>query len=239
MKHPAKALYYRDGRQISEDGTRWQGAIRDHVVMRVPSHFRDGMSPLQRSVATQHLVTDTFGNVAGHRPGYAFVTDQQARDAKARAYAAYDARVSRAYKNDSGTRTCPSCDGSGEVNGDDCPTCHGTGEVSADYESNAEDIYNNSSLHHEGLDARANTGFGSKGPRGEAEGSACTVKGAEYPDFFGAPGTIVNGRCVPNDLRSKRRDTMTVDQIARSHSARMARIYAMHDAELANAWRQK
>ncbi len=45
-------------------------------------------------------VTDSFGNPAGHRPGYAFANDQYAVDTKRQAYADYDNDLTNAWRNE-------------------------------------------------------------------------------------------------------------------------------------------
>ena len=60
-------------------------------------------------------------------------------------------------------------------------------------------------------------------------GGPCTVRGPEYPEAFGSPGTLQkrNGElvCVPN----QRKDAAAFDA--------KAQAYADYDREMANAWR--
>jgi len=78
-----------------------------------------------------------------------------------------------------------------------------------------------------------------------AEGSVCTVRNGDFPDYFGAPGHIVDGIATPDallsedELRDMRpvRDGLTLDQLEREHQGRMARSYQAYDEELRNAWR--
>jgi hypothetical protein len=93
------------------------------------------------------------------------------------------------------------------------------------------------------------------------EGAICTVMNDDYPLYYGSPGHIRNGICVPDDLEDDIQDAKrrrkpdddeeeediadpqsdrarTVDQQARDHKARMARIYADHDQQLREAWRR-
>jgi hypothetical protein len=75
------------------------------------------------------------------------------------------------------------------------------------------------------------------------EGSACTVRGVEYPYDQGSPGVIKGGVCVPlrprgpKSLPPTKQDGLTVDQIAKNHAANMERIYRERDAEDESAWR--
>src|SRR6478752_6935079 len=48
-------------------------------------------APLPPMLDRFACVTDSFGNPAWHRPGYAFANDQYAVDTKRQAYADYDA----------------------------------------------------------------------------------------------------------------------------------------------------
>lgn len=73
----AHALYYRDGRQITEEeALNANGAIRDHVTIRVPLTMRDSLSPLQRAIAASTArdakFTDGRTNdpTALNRPGW-------------------------------------------------------------------------------------------------------------------------------------------------------------------------
>lgn len=75
-----------------------------------------------------------------------------------------------------------------------------------------------------------------------AEGSKCTVRGYKYRDHFGAPGTVVNGECVPDELQRDAlpaRDDMTFDELQCNHQARMQRIYDEFDRELEQRWRAR
>jgi hypothetical protein len=72
-----------------------------------------------------------------------------------------------------------------------------------------------------------------------AEGSTCTVRGYKYRDHFGAPGTVVNGECVPDELQRDAlptRDSMTLDELQRDHQARMAREYQAYDNRIEQQW---
>ena len=75
------------------------------------------------------------------------------------------------------------------------------------------------------------TGFGSKGSRGPQVGDLCTCRGPEFPDSFGAPGTLqMRGDalvCVPNDRRSDQPDP----------ASDKAAAYAAYDSALREAWR--
>ena len=69
-------LYYRDGKRITEDeALDADGALRNHVVMRVPQFMRDGrpnprLNDMQRGVAASHPpLVDGFGQPVGRRPG--------------------------------------------------------------------------------------------------------------------------------------------------------------------------
>jgi hypothetical protein len=75
-----------------------------------------------------------------------------------------------------------------------------------------------------------------------AEGSKCTVRGYKYRDHFGAPGPVVNGECVPDELQRDAlpaRDDMTFDELQCDHQARMQRIYDEFDRELEQRWRAR
>jgi len=71
--------------------------------------------------------------------------------------------------------------------------------------------------------------------RDSQEGDPCTVRGPEYPDDFGSPGTLQMGNdgelvCVPDGLQDARRqDAASVKRAA----------YEQYDREMANAWRTR
>ena len=97
--------YFRNGREIDESEAfdRNNGCLRDGVSTRVSMQFRDArMTDLQRSVAAdaanRRPVYGAFGGPAGNRPGAVFTNDRAAREAKARAYAAYDFEIQRAWQ---------------------------------------------------------------------------------------------------------------------------------------------
>jgi hypothetical protein len=74
-----------------------------------------------------------------------------------------------------------------------------------------------------------------------AERSKCTVRGYKYRDHFGAPGTVVNGECVPDELQRDalpaRDGNMTLDAIEARHAQRMADEYRRYDARVREMWR--
>jgi hypothetical protein len=153
------ALYYRDGKRITEDeALDANGALRNHVVMRVPQFMRDGrpnarLSDMQRSVAGSHrLLVDGFGQPARHRQGFAFVSDAATREARARMYALKDVEYENAWRGPNAT--CPSCQGIGEADdGGECETCC-AGVLNASYETKAAEAYRNTATHHESLPRR-------------------------------------------------------------------------------------
>jgi hypothetical protein len=131
--------------------------------MRVPQFMTDGrpnpqLSDMQRGVAANHRpLVDGFGQPAGHRPGFAFVNDAITREAhaeaRARMYALKDAEYENAWRGPNAT--CPSCQGSGEVDdGSACETCRGQGVLNPTYEANAEEANRNTARHHESLPQR-------------------------------------------------------------------------------------
>jgi hypothetical protein len=71
--------------------------------------------------------------------------------------------------------------------------------------------------------------------RDQQEGDPCTVRGPDYPDDFGSPGTLQMGNdgelvCVPGNLEDARRqDAASVKRAA----------YEQYDREMANAWRTR
>jgi hypothetical protein len=71
-----------------------------------------------------------------------------------------------------------------------------------------------------------------------AEGAACTVRNAQYPRDFGAPGHIKNGVCVPDKPRS--RATAPAPTDAAKDAKDWARIreemYSRYDLEASLAW---
>jgi hypothetical protein len=115
------------------------------------------LTELQRSVAAdaanRRPLVDGFGQPAGHRPGFAFVNDAAAREARARMYALKDVEYENAWRGPNAT--CPWCRGSGEGEaGGECETCRGEGVLNASYETNAEEAYRNTATHHESLPRR-------------------------------------------------------------------------------------
>ena len=68
------------------------------------------------------------------------------------------------------------------------------------------------------------------------------MRGYKYRDHFGAPGTVVNGECVPDELQrdalpTRDSNTMTLDQLETRHQQNMARQYAAYDARVREMWR--
>ena len=100
-----KAKYFnRDGEEINErDAVDRYGALKDGIVLHVPLQMRDGLSSMQLAVRDATA----------------------ARDARAQAYAAYDADVQEAWRNTDPRRSFEST-GFGEsgqrgaVEGDSC-----------------------------------------------------------------------------------------------------------------------
>lgn len=133
----SKHQYYnRDGREIAEsEAIDRNGCLRDGVSTRVSMQFRDArMTDLQRAVAAdaanRRPLVDGFGQRAGHRPGFAFVNDEAARDAKAAAYRQYDEEIGRAWQqtNPRGKGAAATGAGSNRPDGRDwlaCPDCKG------------------------------------------------------------------------------------------------------------------
>jgi hypothetical protein len=86
-----------------------------------------------------------------------------------------------------------------------------------------------------------------------AEGSACTVKNAEYAAYVGGPGHIKNGVCVPDDElgddgdddandyedHAPRRaaDAASVRKLQAVHDQELDAIYNQLDQELSQAYR--
>jgi hypothetical protein len=62
----------------------------------------DGLDGTQRAIARARIV-DAFGLPAGHRQGYAFLTDKSGDDARAEAYLAHKQQVSDAWRSPSAT----------------------------------------------------------------------------------------------------------------------------------------
>jgi hypothetical protein len=85
---------------------------------------------------------------------------------------------------------------------------------------------------------RPPTGFGSKGARGPQVGDLCTCRGEQFPESFGAPGTLqMHGGelvCVPDAKyrRGNDRPDPASDRRSATDSA-----YAEYDAALREAWR--
>jgi hypothetical protein len=99
-----------DGKKVLRDGRR----------LRVPLMFRDGVNPaltaLQRSVASRHQLSDE--ELASCRPGFRYgrrsALDRQAMsDAKAEAYALYDAELRQKYLTPEGLGGDPRITGAG------------------------------------------------------------------------------------------------------------------------------
>jgi hypothetical protein len=156
---------------IDVDGRRVK-ILRDGHRARVPLMVRDSanpaLTPLPRAVGSRRI-TDGSGHSDGlHRPGYRRLVDDAALlDAKAKAYAAYDAEIVCAYQTPLGLGgnsrrrgaavtgsneegVCPDCGGEGEINGQTCQRCGGSGEIN-DYEDIEDDIVADVEIHTEGL----------------------------------------------------------------------------------------
>lgn len=108
-----------------------------------------------------------------------------------------------------------------------------TRDAHAAYEQELRDAWKNP--------VRDDSGAGSDDFIGGQIGDTCTVRGGDFPDAFGNPGTLqlVNGQltCVPNDydpddFSDSRRDSRRKPV----HDDR-ARALAERDAELRDAWR--
>jgi hypothetical protein len=99
-----RQLYYdRSGNQISAaDALDATGTLRDGCSVRVPARFRDGMTPLQREIATKRArLTDGNGNCdefAFSRPGYRIMHDAAARNAREAAYQQYEDELVNSWK---------------------------------------------------------------------------------------------------------------------------------------------
>jgi hypothetical protein len=184
--------YRRNGREAgAAEALDEDGILRDGFSVTVPMAMRDGLTPLQRSVALNGLhdarVTDADGTTAGlHRPGYRIVDAKDARAAVERAHDEYRRELTNAWR------------GGSERDAREYPA--------------------------------------------SAEGKQCTVRGYKYRDHFGAPGTVVNGECVPDELQrdalpTRDSNTMTLDQLETRHQQNMARQYAAYDARVREMWR--
>jgi hypothetical protein len=84
---------------------------------------------------------------------------------------------------------------------------------------------------------RDDNGFG--GFVGAREGDQCTVRGQEYPDSFGAPGTLqrIGGKlvCVPLDADRDDTDSAFADN---QLSDATERAYAAYNREIQQRWRK-
>jgi hypothetical protein len=128
------------------------GLLRDGKSVRVPMQARDSarmterqrhqrVSDTLRDVNSKPLlVTDgrTDDTMSLHKPGWRIpvVNDRaNVRDA----YANYETSLVNAYRVGDGEMQCPTCFGSGVLNGEDCDDCDGTGIMpDVDSESNDE-----------------------------------------------------------------------------------------------------
>jgi hypothetical protein len=81
------------------------------------------------------VITDgrTDDRMALHRPGYRINTSDT-RQKVADAYAHYETSLVNRYKVGDGEMQCPTCFGSGVLNGEDCDDCDGTG-IMPDYDN--------------------------------------------------------------------------------------------------------
>jgi hypothetical protein len=100
--------YRRYGRyDVDEDEALENGILKDGYAVSVPLMMRDGLTPLQRSVAEHSLAMrlhDGHGGAVGHKPGFVYSTDASLNDAREAAYRAYDAEQRDAYKHLQGWR---------------------------------------------------------------------------------------------------------------------------------------
>jgi hypothetical protein len=97
------------------------------------------------------------------------------------------------------------------------------------------------------------TGRHASGNESDDEGAPCTCKGGKYVEYFGSPGHIKNGICVPDDLDTEPDDDDDEDAgteqqtsdanrtniraVQQAHSENMEQLYSLRDAELESAWR--
>jgi hypothetical protein len=195
--------------------------LKDGGRYRVPLMFRDGINPsltsLQRSVASRHQLSDA--ELASCRPGFRYgarTVDRQAlSDAKAKAYALYDAEISRQYLMPEGFGGDPPIIGAGS---------HGPiGQREGDVCTVRGPEFAES--------------FGSPGHLRLRHGQLVCV-----PDNAGdaqRDATARRARPDPDaDADEDDDDRRSVAQAASDHQQRMARIYDALDQELAEAWRK-
>jgi hypothetical protein len=97
-----------------DDAFDEHGILKDGRSYRVRMTARDSLTPVQRAIASRRQLSDQ--EAASCRPGFRYgpAADRQAlRDAKAEAYAVYDADIGRAYLKPLGFGTDSALTGTG------------------------------------------------------------------------------------------------------------------------------
>jgi hypothetical protein len=126
----------RRGRELSRDEALHNGILKDGVSLRVHMNARDSARTFWDAHRASVVVTDADMTASsGNRPGWRIADSDFGRAARDAAYAAYERRLTSAYKlRDEGE--CPDCNGQGDIDGEDCERCEGSGELPDDDDDN-------------------------------------------------------------------------------------------------------
>ena len=126
-----KHQYFRGTTEISEaDALDHNNIIKDGITVRVRTQMRDS-----EMTDTRALFHDGTPSGGGNRPGWRIRLHGDTINAGSLtdAYAAYETRLTNAYRLKDDQVCCPQCDGSGFAqNGNECTRCLGKGYLGND-----------------------------------------------------------------------------------------------------------
>jgi hypothetical protein len=162
---PRHRYFDSQGNEVSAAEATRAGVLKSGYAIRVPTQFRDA-APRQRFTdARQYwdhakgtlVVTDAarLGGTAGNRPGFRVLDNDLGRGAKERALADAEAYLTGAWRDADARRECPTCEGSGEVDGETCERCQGTGELDDGDDDDDIDVTSDRRAQDRGLTADA------------------------------------------------------------------------------------
>ena len=127
-------------------------------------------------------------------------------------------RRDAATPNKDDKKTCPDCDGDGEIDGEECETCGGTGEVDTASDRRTVDQV---AREHRQMMAKL-----------------YAQRDAELSEQWRSRGNDAGNDSRQRPLQDWRKDARPLDQRVRERQQTMAAVYAEADAELRDAWRR-